>query len=156
MNTIRKTTKRGNKEKKNITEIKNNAFYGCSSITALNFAENSACTSIGDYAFYGTSNMKSDLVLPNTITSLGEYAFASSDITGLVLPNKLQTMGKQCFYVNRSLSGTIIFPKTLKKIPHGAFWSAYSIENVVFEYDITNGKNNDDTIACPVLISIKP
>lgn len=56
-----------------ITEIKHDAFNGCEKLK--NFIIPSACTTIGNVAFYYCSNYTPDLVVPSTVTSIGNNAF---------------------------------------------------------------------------------
>ena len=39
-----------------------------------------------------------DLVIPSTITNIGEYAFAVTSLTNVVIPNSVKTIGKCAFY----------------------------------------------------------
>ena len=79
----------------NVTEIGNYAFYGCSNITTINLPEN--VTSIGIQAFYNCKNL-TDLVLPNTVTKIGDHAFYNcSNLTDLVLPNTITAIGNYSF-----------------------------------------------------------
>ena len=64
----------------------------------------------GGYGSYGPENKLKNaqtIILPNTITSIGEYGFACSKITSLELPSSVKTIGNYAFYQTTSL-------KTLK------------------------------------------
>jgi len=56
-----------------VTSIGDNAFSGCTNLAYLSFHPNSTCTVIGQYAFYTTALY--DLVLPDSLTSIGSGAF---------------------------------------------------------------------------------
>ena len=62
-----------------VTHIGNNAFCNCTSLTSLTFEKNSKLESIGVKAFYncGYSNNTANLTLdiPDSVTSIGVYAF---------------------------------------------------------------------------------
>ena len=55
-----------------MTSIGKSAFYGCSSLTAINIPE--GVTSIGDRAFYGCSSLTT-ITIPESVTSIGKSAF---------------------------------------------------------------------------------
>jgi hypothetical protein len=121
-----------------ITKIENNAFYGCTGITSLSFAETSTCTSIGDYAFYEDSGISNSITFPDSIKIIGDYAFYScSGITGMTLSKNLENIG-QCVFKNCSnISGKITIPKTLNILSYGTFWGDSKINEVEFEYFIS-------------------
>ncbi|MBR5152958.1 MAG: leucine-rich repeat protein [Clostridia bacterium] len=62
---------------------------------------------------YGT------IVLPNTITELGDYALAYCTANSVVLPNSIIKMGKGVFKNSRVSS--VVWPKNLKEIPDETF-----------------------------------
>ena len=55
-----------------VTEIGNNAFYGCSSLSSLTIPE--SVTEIGYGAFSGCSSLLS-LTIPESVTQIGDGAF---------------------------------------------------------------------------------
>jgi hypothetical protein len=63
-------------------------------------------TSIGDYAFQN-SNL-STITFPDSITIIGQYAFQYSNLSQIVIPSGLQTIGIYAFFNNITLT-TIIF-----------------------------------------------
>lgn len=73
------------------------AFYGMSHITGINLAN--SIKSIGVGAFAYCNGVNSELVLPNSLSYLGEYAFMYSTITGsLTIPSRLKVIGRAAFY----------------------------------------------------------
>ena len=58
-----------------VTSIGNYAFSGSSSLTSIEFEENSQLTSIGNWAFSYCSSLTS-IEIPSGVTSIGGYAFA--------------------------------------------------------------------------------
>ena len=74
--------------------IENSAFYGCSSITKIEFNEN--LDSISHLSFYGCSGLN-ELVLPKGLTYIGESAFnMCTSVTNIFLPNTLRELGFSC------------------------------------------------------------
>ena len=69
---------------------------------------------IGDNAFYdsdtGTGLGITSVVIPNTVTSIGKYAFASNKLTNVTIPNSVISIGQQAFEKNKITS--VKFPST--------------------------------------------
>ena len=57
-----------------VTIIDNDAFSGCSSLTSVDFGENSNLTTIDNDAFNGCRNLTS-ITIPESVTTIGDYAF---------------------------------------------------------------------------------
>ena len=75
--------------------IKDWAFYGCRSLTAINIPE--SVTSIGEYAFSGCSSLTS-ITLLDGVTSIGDWAFSGcNSLTTIVLPKKMKNIGSKAF-----------------------------------------------------------
>ena len=65
---------------------------GLSSITLPN-----SITSIGDFAFYGCTGLKT-VNIPNGVTSIGKYAFdGCADISAITIPYSVTSIGEEAF-----------------------------------------------------------
>ncbi len=60
-----------------VTSITSTAF-AYTNIASVTFEENSQCTNIGSYAFFGCSNI-TNVIIPDSVTSIGESAFYGCD-----------------------------------------------------------------------------
>lgn len=76
-------------------------------------------TEIGKSAFYGCSNLKS-VDLPNSVTTIGRYAFSRSGLTNLTIPNSVTKIEDFAFYDCWSLKSVIV-PKSVTTIGNNAF-----------------------------------
>ena len=121
-----------------VTNIGERAFSGCTRLTSINVDANNpkydsrgncnaiietatntlvigckttvipnSVTSIGDYAFHHNYSLTS-IVIPNSVTSIGDYAFYYSGFTSFVIPNSVTSIGDYAFYDSRSLTSITI------------------------------------------------
>ncbi|MCM1513522.1 MAG: leucine-rich repeat protein [Anaeroplasma bactoclasticum] len=136
-------------------KIGDNAFYQCSGLTDLTFAETapdlvlgkyafaySGITSlnlpeglqtISDNAFYGCKFIQS-VVIPASVTSIGTWAFYNDILLASVTfaeGSQLETIGANAFCYTPITS--ISFPQSIKKIDNYAFQNCKSLVTVTFE-----------------------
>ncbi|PNV63814.1 hypothetical protein C0033_00315 [Clostridium sp. chh4-2] len=77
--------------------------------------------SIGHYAFLDCSGLTGDLVIPDTVTEIGDMAFSGCHFTGeLTLSDSLVTIGEYTFY-ECGFTGQLVLPQTLTRIGERAF-----------------------------------
>lgn len=101
-----------------ITEIKDNAFYRCTSIESI--ALHGAVSSIGDYAFAGCTSL-SGISFPESVKSIGTAAFSGcSSIRSLTLPESISSVGSYAFNLCTSLT-TLEFNASVSKIEEAVF-----------------------------------
>lgn len=120
----------------NLTSIGNDAFEYCEGLTQITIPN--SVTSIGNYAFH---DCKLENVILGTdinsscLTTIGQSAFSSNKLTGLVLPLKVRTIGTRAFASNSNIQ--IFIPKECTNNGEDAF--GYSL--TAFKYSLAN--NND-------------
>ncbi|SDB89840.1 leucine-rich repeat protein, partial [Williamwhitmania taraxaci] len=97
------------------------AFYLKSSLTKITFP--STLISIGEYAFFGCTNLSGALSIPNTVTSIGDNSFnGCSKLTGsLVIPSGVKTIADGAFSDCSGLTGTLTLPPSLTAIGNYTF-----------------------------------
>ena len=82
-----------------------------------------AVNSIGEYAFYNCSGFTGDLVIPNSVTSISNHAFDDcSGFTGsLTIGNSVTTIGEYAFYNCSGFTGSLTMSESLITIGFSAF-----------------------------------
>ena len=75
-----------------IESLTNELVVGCKNTTIPN-----SVTSIGEYAFYHCTGLTS-VTIPNSVTSIGEFAFSDcSGLTSVTIPNSVTSIGGYAF-----------------------------------------------------------
>lgn len=102
---------------KNLKELNNGAFRGCTSLSKLDLSK-TALVTIEGYCFYNCKNL-STIKIPN-VTSLGSYCFTGCvSLKSISLPSSITTINDYAFY-NAGIS-SISFPSNLKTLGIGVF-----------------------------------
>ena len=77
-------------------------------------------TSIGNYAFYSCSSLAS-VTIPNSVTSIGDYSFYSCfSLSSVNIPNSVTSIGDHAFE-NCSGLNSVIIPNSVTSIGQNAF-----------------------------------
>lgn len=120
-----------------VTSIRERGFKNCSGLTGSLVIPNSV-TSIGDYAFFYCQGF-TGLSIPNSVTSIGEDAFCGcSGFTGtLFIPNSVTSIGHDAFYSCSGFTGTLIIPSSIKILANNVFCRCVGLTGVVIPNSIT-------------------
>jgi len=104
---------------------------GCQTSVIPNYV-----TTIGNYAFEGCD--LTSITLPNNITSIGNYAFeACTSLTSITLPNSVTSIGNYAFMACGSLT-SITIPNGVTSIGHGAFENCGSLTSITIPNSVTS------------------
>ena len=118
-------------------------------------------TTIGEYAFY--ESKLTNIIIPDSVTAIGRVAFSYNQLTSIEIPNSVTTIGGYAFYDNRLTSVTI--GNGIQYIGIGAFEKTSSSNPNLFKItinksctDIKNiqGSSSDTTKYYPWLSSLSP
>ncbi len=94
-------------------------------------------TSIGEYAFYGCSGLTS-VTIPDSITSIGFGAFGyCSSLTSVTIPDSVTSIGEYAFYGCSGLTSVTI-RGDVTSIGLGAFWDCSSLTSITIPDSVTS------------------
>lgn len=110
---------------RHITEIKS---YGAPKLTRVIFPD--APTSISDEAFWNSS-LSGDIIIPETVTHIGQSAFAATQISHIVFPQNLEFIEFNVCSWNKFLQDTIVIPPLIETISERAFAECEKLEAVI-------------------------
>ena len=112
-----------------VTSIGSSAFYGCSGLTGVhifdlaawcNIEFNSNPLSYAHHLYLDGKEIK-DLVIPNSVTSIGNSAFSGySALTSITIPNSVTSIGHEAFSGCTGLTD-ITIPNSVTNIGGSAF-----------------------------------
>ena len=132
-----------------VTTIGKNAFYDCTGLTKVDISDIGAWCNIsfGDsyenplyYAknLYLNGELVTDLVIPNDITSIGEYAFEHcTSLTSVTIGDSVTTIGEGAFWDCTGLTSVVI-PNSVTTIGSYAFEDCTGLTSVTIGDSVTS------------------
>ena len=145
-----------------VTSIGDSAFQSCSSLTSINFGN--SCPSIGKDAFIFTSlkafygkyasednrcliadntlhafapSGLSSYTIPNSITSIGDYAFSYCSLLTINIPNSVTSIGEGAFFSCKSLTDVTI-PDSVISLGKYVFYACDALTSVTIGNSVTS------------------
>ena len=102
-------------------------------------------TSIGDYAFADCTGLTS-VTIPDSVTSIGDYAFhGCTGLTSVTIPNSVTSIGSYAFQYCSGLTSVTI-PNSVTSIGDGAFYSCTGLTSIVVDASNTVYSSQDGVL----------
>ena len=115
--------------------ICDNAFTWCRSLSDIVIPN--SVTSIGFGAFFNCSSL-SNIVIPDSVTSIGGAAFFTcGSLSSIVIPDSVTSIGHNVFQGCSSLS-EIVIPDSVTSIGNSAFSGCSSLSKIVIPTSVTS------------------
>lgn len=109
-----------------VTSVGDNAFSGSAFSDLQSVTLPNTILSIGEYAFSWTSIK--DIRFPSSLTSIGNSAFSHTKLCSIALPDNIEDIPSSCFFCCDSLK-SIQWPKRLRSIGYCAFEGCRALTN---------------------------
>ncbi|MDY4079827.1 MAG: leucine-rich repeat protein [Clostridium sp.] len=113
---------------KNIKSIGNYAFKNCAYLTTVNYNA-IECTSMYGYDVFKECDNFTTLKIGDNVESLPSYAFDSTNITSVTIPNKIKEIPYSCFKNCTKLT-SVTLGSSIKKIGGYAFYNNSSLKAI--------------------------
>lgn len=139
-----------------MTRFGDGAFVGCDELTSVHISDLEAWFKISfgsnplspAYHLYLNGQEIKDLVIPNSVSSIGDFVFQGCcGLSSVTIPNTVTTIGIGAFYGCSGLT-SITIPNSVTSIGIGAF-SGWDIPEVISKienpFDIPTNTFNDNT-----------
>ena len=115
-----------------IETASNTLIAGCQNTIIPN-----SVTSIGEYAFYACHPLTS-ITIPNSVMSIGDYAFQyCQSLTSITIPNSVTSIGRGAFDSCHPLT-SITIPNSVTSIGSGAFNNCSGLTSITIPNSITS------------------
>ena len=132
-----------------IIVISDHAFYRCDGLERVNISDIASWCNISFYDGYSSNPLYyaqhlflngsevKDLVIPSSVTSIGQYAFYRfNGLTSVSFANSVTTIGEGAFYECQGLT-SVVFTNSVTTIGKQAFYYCSGLTNVSFGNSVT-------------------
>ena len=131
-----------------ITSVGYNAFQGCNNLKEVHINDVAKWCNIDFYEndsnplryaddFYVKDELVTNLILPNGVTDIGNFAFTGyKGLTDITLPESVTTIGYTAFYGCTGLTN-ITIPESVTTIGNYAFYGCTGLKNIKLPENIT-------------------
>ena len=96
-----------------------------------------------------------DIVIPDSVTSIGDFAFKNTNLKEVVIPDLVRDIGYSAFAYCEQIK-EITFPKSVTNVGGHAFSYCEQLEkftilgdNIYFDYEAFSGCTNLTHLICP-------
>ena len=132
-----------------VTSIGYAAFVGCAGLTSVHISDIAAWCNIEFYGddsnplyyahhLYLNGEEVKDLVIPNSVTSIGYYTFyGCSGLTSVTIGNSVTSIGDRAFY-NCSGLTSVTIPNSVTSIGDCAFYNCSGLTSVTIPNSVTS------------------
>lgn len=114
-------------------------------------------TKIGNYVFYVYSTL-STVTIPDSVTSIGDYAFGTCGLTSVTIPASVHAISKSCFSYCNKLA-TVSLPDTLTTIAQNAFTGCSALTALTIPANVTTigaSALNIGSASAKATLTVKP
>jgi hypothetical protein len=112
-----------------LTEISESAFDHCSSLTQISIP--ASVRIIGNNAFKNCGNITGDLIIPNSVTSIGDWAFQSCySFQSVNIGNAVTSIGDGAFWGCINIANVNI-PKSVNSMGSYTFWGCGALNSIL-------------------------
>ena len=140
-NSVTRVTSRAFQKCDKLIQIENGVSYvdkwviGCDeSVTSVVLRENTA--GIGDRAFEDCGSLTS-VIIPDSVTTIGNYAFYRCGITSVIIPESVTTIGEYAFHACLDLASVTI-GNSVARIGNYAFLQCENLTNMTIPASVTS------------------
>ena len=132
-----------------VTSIGNDAFSGCTGLKEVHITDLYAWCNVtfsnytsnplyNAHNFYLNNQLITNLVIPDSVTSIGNWAFYSCEsLTSITIPNSVTSIGDSAFEDGTGLTGVTI-PDSVTSIGDSAFYGCTSLTSITIPNSVTS------------------